>query len=150
MTPKNQLETHLHPNQFWARLLLRLIILVALVTVPAQIRQAWSADIQPGEEGAELAAFPRLALDVQVICQSKAIVFEIQNRGMDWPERARIEALVDSREKPLISRAMLLKNGQKASLRLKTGGKKTGAVRLAVSGGWIPEEQERHVGVRCD
>lgn len=144
------MEMDVHPNQFWARLLLRLIILVALVTVPAQIRQAWSADVPSAGEGTELAAFPRLALDVQVICQSKAIVFEIQNRGMDWPERARIEALADSQEMPLISRGMLLKNGQKASLRLRTGGKKVGAVRLAVSGGWIPEEQERHVGVRCD
>lgn len=139
------------PTYFWGSLLLRLVILVCLITLPAQIRNAWSADSGPQVSAApvEVAALPRLNLDIWVVCQSKAVIFQIKNRAGDWPERARIEVLSENKGKAVISRPMLLKKGQRASFRLKTGGEPTGLISLAISGKWIPQEYERHVGASC-
>ena len=106
------------------------------------------------EERAQAAA-SHLKMDIMVNCQDGNAVFRIKNVGNAWPKTSTF-AIYNMRRKgnkrvrKLISnRRMRLKDGQRASFKIKTAKLPTGRVGLWVKPGWYEREFDYDATVSC-
>ncbi len=107
------------------------------------------------EERAQAAA-SHLKMDIMVNCQDGNAVFRIKNVGNAWPKTSTF-AIYNMRKKgkkrvrKLISkRRMRLKDGQRASFKIKTAKLPTGRVGLWVKPGWYEREFDYDATVSCN
>ncbi len=96
-----------------------------------------------------------LKMDIMVQCQDGNAVFRIRNVGDAWPKTSTF-AIYNMRKegkkrlRKLISkRRMRLKDGQRASFKIKTGKLPTGRVGLWVKPGWYQRDFDYDATVSC-
>lgn len=96
-----------------------------------------------------------LKMDIMVQCQDGNAVFQIKNVGDAWPKTSTF-AIYNMRRKgnkrvrKLISkRRMRLKDGQRASFRIKTGKLPTGRVGLWVKPDWYQRDFDYDATISC-
>jgi len=106
------------------------------------------------EERAQAAA-SLLKMDIMVNCQDGKAVFRVKNVGNAWPKSSTF-AIYNMRKKGnkrlrklIAKRRMRLKDGQRASFKIKTETLPTGRVGLWVNPGWYEREFDYDATVSC-
>ena len=112
------------------------------------------ATASSAEESAQAAA-SILKMNIMVDCQDGSATFRIKNVGESWPKTSTF-AIYSLRKKGnkrlrrLISkRRMRLKDGQRASFRIKTENLPTGRLGLWVKPGWYKRDFDYDAVVSC-
>jgi len=106
------------------------------------------------EERAQAAA-SHLKMDIMVNCQDGNAVFRIKNVGNAWPKSStfsiyNMRKKGNKRLRKLISkRSMRLKDGQRASFKIKTAQLPTGRVGLWIKPGWYDRDFDYDATVSC-
>ena len=92
-----------------------------------------------------------LKMNISANCEDGNVFFRVQNVGEDWPKTSTF-AIYNMRKKSrkLISkRRMRLKDGQRASFRIKTAKLPTGRLGLWIKPGWYKRPFVYDATIRC-
>ena len=92
-----------------------------------------------------------LKINISANCEDGNVFFRVQNVGEDWPKTSTF-AIYNMRKKSrkLISkRRMRLKDGQRASFRIKTAKLPTGRLGLWIKPGWYKRPFVYDATIRC-
>ncbi|NQV83142.1 MAG: hypothetical protein HQ494_04910 [Rhodospirillales bacterium] len=124
------------------------------LAVFASIAVTGLATASMAEESAQAAA-SLLKMNVVANCQDGSATFRIKNIGDDWPKTSTF-AIYNMRKegtkrfRKLISkRQMRLKDGQRASFKIKTENLPTGRLGLWVKPGWYARDFDYDAVVSC-
>ena len=92
-----------------------------------------------------------LKMNISANCEDGDVFFRVQNVGEDWPKTSTF-AIYNMRKKSrkLISkRRMRLKDGQRASFRIKTAKLPTGRLGLWIKPSWYKRPFVYDATIRC-
>ncbi len=97
------------------------------------------------------AATSALKLNVATACDNGNATFQVKNAGQDWPKSSTFAIYrIGSGAKQMISkRRMRLKDGQKASFKVKASKNTTGRLALWVKPSWYRRAFNYDATVSC-
>ncbi len=97
------------------------------------------------------AGVARLKIDVSANCKGEDAYFRIRNSGEAWPKTStfRIYNMRKGKRKLISKRRMRLKDGQRASFKIRTAKLPTNRVGILVKPGWYQREFAYDATIRC-
>ena len=97
------------------------------------------------------AGVARLKIDVSANCKGEDAYFRIRNSGEAWPKTStfRIYNMRKGKRKLISKRRMRLKDGQRASFKIRTAKLPTNRIGIWVKPGWYQREFAYDATIRC-
>ena len=97
------------------------------------------------------ATVGHLKIDVSANCKGGDAFFRIRNSGEAWPKTStfRIYNMTKGKRKLISKRRMRLKDGQRASFKIRTAKLPTNRIGIWIKPGWYQREFAYDATIRC-
>jgi len=132
--------------KFSRKCLLGAALAAAVIGLSASSKAAESP-----QQSAQTAAAGFLKLEIMTACKGEHAFFRVRNAGEAWPKTSTFAIYLNgSKGRKLVAkRRMRLKDGQRASFRIKTNKLPKGELGLWIKPGWYQREFGYDATVDC-
>lgn len=126
----------------YMRYVLSALALVVITNGPAFANSSGPQQLAQASAGS-------LQLKVKTICKNGDAYFQIINEGKEWPKAGKISLYRTNADTMVSQRRMRLKNGQKASFKVKKAAKTGAEIGLWVDPGWFKRPFKYDAKITC-